>query len=113
MSFQRGLLDYNSSDEAVGKDGLNLIREWLGGVGGNGEANVWTNASGHWGTYSDANYSEFTKNAKTSSGTVIGVENDSVEAWHLDFTNGLATNYNDNTSVNAPQVLARAVASYL
>ena len=113
MSFQRGLLDYNSSDEAVGKDGLNLIREWLGGVGGNGEANVWTNASGHWGTYSGSNYSEFTKNAKTSSGTVIGVENDSVEAWHLDFTNGLATNYNDNTSVNAPQVLARAVASYL
>lgn len=112
MSFQRGLLDSNSSNDATGTNGLDLIREWLGDVGGNGEANVWTNASGHWGTYSGDTYTEFTKNAKSSSGVVVGINGDNVEYWDLSFTNGLATSYNDSNT-DGSKALARAVASYL
>lgn len=113
MSFQRGLLDSNSSNSATGTNGLDLIREWLGGIGGgNGEANVWTNASGHWGTYSGDTYTEFTKNAKTSTGVVVGISGSNVEYWDLNFTNGLATRY-DGSNVNGDEALARAIASYL
>lgn len=96
MSFQRGLLDSNSSDEAVGKDGLDLIKKWLGGAVGGGVSDEW--------------------NALLYLGGSPGSYN--LYANHFIFTNGLLSSYEDNGGSvldgnEATDAVASAVARYL
>lgn len=117
MEFQYGLCIQDSTYDSATWNSTHTkkaLREYLGisDSSATDGPNTWTNGTGHWGTYSGNSYTELTANAKTSSGTIVGINGNNVEYWTLGFKNGLATSY-DSSSVDGDKALARAVASYL